>query len=255
MLLKIQGEITMDKKVNIMGVPIDRVTMEEALQKTINLLKENKCHAIYTPNPEIIMEAQKDGKLMKALIHSSLIVPDGIGVVWASRILRGPKLPERVAGYDLVQNLFRELSKTNYTFYFLGGAPGTTKEAAKAMKEKYKGLKIIGTEHGYFKPEEEDKIIKGIQEAEPDILLVGLGAPKQEKFIEKYREILPVKVCIGVGGSFDGMTGKVKRAPQVFQKLGLEWFYRLITQPTRAKRMIRLPIFAWNVLKASVKKQ
>lgn len=240
----------MDNKITIMDVPIDAVTMQEAVSKIIFFLNSNQCHTVFTPNPEIIMEAQEDKELMKALHSASLIVPDGIGVVLASRILKGARLRERVPGYDLVQNLFDFAANKQYTFYFLGGAPEVADQAAQAMKKKYDGLKILGTSHGYFKDEEE--VVKKIQSTKPDILLVGLGAPKQEKFIEKHRESLPVKVCIGVGGSFDGMAGNVKRAPVIFQRVGLEWFYRLVTQPTRAKRMIKLPIFVWNILKISV---
>jgi N-acetylglucosaminyldiphosphoundecaprenol N-acetyl-beta-D-mannosaminyltransferase len=233
-----------------MNVPIDVVTMDEAVSKLMSFLKTEQCHAVFTPNPEIIMEAQDNKELMKALNNASLVVPDGIGVVLASRILKGPSLPERVAGYDLVQNLFKSAAKTDYTFYFLGGEVGIADKAAKKMEEKYKGLKIVGRQHGYFKDEKE--IIKKIQAVKPDVLLVGLGAPKQEILIDKYKDILPAKLCIGVGGSFDVMAGKVKRAPVIFQKLALEWFYRLISQPTRIKRMIRLPIFLWNILRISV---
>ncbi|NLK97093.1 MAG: WecB/TagA/CpsF family glycosyltransferase [Epulopiscium sp.] len=247
------GVKTVENKINIMDVPVDYITMEQAVSRVMSFFETTGCHSVYTPNPEIIMAAQKDKALMKALHHASLIVPDGIGVVLASRLLKGPSLPERVAGYDLVQNLFARMASTDYTVYFLGGAPGVTEEAAIAMSNKYKGLKIVGTDHGYFKEADEEAVIKRIQEAKPDLLLVGLGAPKQEKWIEKYRKILPAKACIGVGGSFDVMAGKVKRAPVAFQKLGLEWFYRLITQPTRAKRMLQLPVFAWEVLKISAK--
>lgn len=247
------GRKVVDHKINIMDVPIDVITMEQAVSKVMDFLIEKKCHTVYTPNPEIIMAAQEDPELMNALHRASLIVPDGIGVVLASRLLKGPSLPERVAGYDLVQNLLKNLANTGHSVYFLGGAPGVTKEASVLMKRKYRGLKVIGTDHGYFKPEDEHEVIKRIQDANPDFLLVGLGAPKQEKWMEKNRNMLTAKVCIGVGGSFDVMAGKVKRAPALFQKLGLEWFYRLITQPTRAKRMLQLPIFAWNVLKISAK--
>ncbi|HPT75461.1 MAG TPA: WecB/TagA/CpsF family glycosyltransferase [Defluviitaleaceae bacterium] len=239
----------MNDRINIMDVPIDVVTMDEVVLKLLEFLKSEQSHAVFTPNPEIIMEAQNNKDLMQALKRASLVVPDGIGVVLASKILEGPRLPERVAGYDLVQNLFKSAAQTDYTFYFLGGQEGVAQKAAERMAEQYKGLKIVGSQHGYFKDEKE--IIKKIQDVKPDVLLVGLGAPKQEIFIDKYKDILPCKLCIGVGGSFDVMAGKVKRAPVIFQKLGLEWFYRLISQPSRIKRMIRLPIFMWNIVRIS----
>lgn len=194
------------------------------------------------------MEACKDKELMMILEDADLVVPDGIGVVWASRYAE-ERLKERVAGYDLTQNLFAKLANTQETFYFFGGAPGVSAKAAHLMQEKYPGLQIVGGHNGYFDEAEERKIIADIQKKKPSVLLVGLGAPKQEKWIYENRRLLDVKLCIGVGGSFDVMAGNVKRAPKVFRKLGLEWFYRLITQPSRWRRMLKLPVFAFQVWK------
>lgn len=238
----------MRKLTQVLNVPFDAVTMKEAIARVKILLNTEGQHFICTPNPEIVMEAQKDQELMSILREADMVVPDGIGVVWASKY-SSIRLKERVAGYDLTQNLFSELAETDHTFYFFGGAPGVAAEAARRMIRKYPGLKIVGIHNGYFDGKEEKKIIHDIKKLSPSILLVGLGAPKQEKWIYENMRLFGARVSIGVGGSFDVMAGNVKRAPKLFQKLGLEWFYRLITQPTRWRRMMRLPIFAFTVLK------
>ncbi len=238
----------MSKKTHVLGVPFDAVTMEQAVAKAKKMLAEEGQHFICTPNPEIVMEAQKDKELMNILHEADMVIPDGIGVVWASKYSE-IRLKERVAGYDLTQNLMAELAATGETFYFFGGAPGVASTAARMMMKKYPGLKVVGVHNGYFDEKEEKKIIQDIKTKSPSILLVGLGAPKQEKWIYDNIRLVGAKVAIGVGGSFDVMAGNVKRAPKIFQKLGLEWFHRLITQPTRWRRMMRLPKFALTVLK------
>ena len=238
----------MRQQTDVLGVPFDVVAMEEAVARVKDMLAEEKQHMICTPNPEIVMEARKDTELMQILKESDLVVPDGIGVVWASKYSE-VRLKERVAGYDLTQRLMEEMAETEHTFYFFGGAPGVASAGARAMMKKYPGLRVAGVHNGYFDEKEEVNIIREIKAKTPSVLLVGLGAPKQEKWIKDHLELTGAKVAIGVGGSFDVMAGKVKRAPKLFQKLGLEWFYRLISQPTRWKRMLRLPIFAWTVLR------
>lgn len=238
----------MRKQTHILGVPFDVLTMEEATEAAKGLLAAEGQHYICTPNPEIVMEAQKDAELRSILENADLVVPDGIGVVWASKYSQH-RLTERVAGYDLTQRLMQELADTEATFYFFGGAPGVSAAAARKMKKQYPALKIVGGHNGYFDEKEEKRIIQNIKSLSPSILLVGLGAPKQEKWIYDNLRLTGAKLAIGVGGSFDVMAGNVKRAPKLFQKLGLEWFYRLITQPTRWKRMLRLPKFVLAVLK------
>ena len=237
----------MNEKVKILNVDFDNCTMNEAVDKLQGFLKKDKYHTIFTPNPEIVMEANKDIQLLKIINEADLVVPDGIGIVIGSKIINN-KLKERVAGYDLVQNFLSEIKNDNYNVYFLGAAPGVAEQAAKNMRKVHKGIKICGTRDGYFKEEEISEIITDINKKQTDILLVGLGAPRQEKFIYKYKDELNTKVNIGVGGSFDGMSGKTKRAPMVFQKLGLEWFYRLIMQPSRFVRMLQLPVYLVKVM-------
>lgn len=243
----------MRKLTHVLGVPIDAVTMKEAVGRAMSFLQDGGQHMICTPNPEIVMEAQNDTGLMEILKASDMVLPDGIGVVWASKYSK-IRLTERVAGYDFTQKLFDAIKNTDYSVYFFGGEPGVAAAAAKKMTRKYDGLKIAGVRNGYFNTEEEKKITAEIKAAAPSILLVGLGAPKQEKWIYNNMALTGAKLYIGVGGSFDVMSGKTKRAPALFQKLGLEWFYRLIMQPTRLIRMMRLPKFAIQVLINSLKR-
>ncbi len=244
----------MRKITTVLGVPFDAVTMKEAVTRLLGFLKDGGQHIICTPNPEIVMEAQKDRELMEILRAADMVIPDGIGVVWASRYSE-IKLRERVAGFDLTQNLFREIKDKNVRVYFFGGAPGIAADAAKKMMKVYPGLKIVGTRNGYFTPKDEKDIISEIKKLSVDILLVGLGAPKQEKWIYDNMRFTGAKISIGVGGSFDVMSGNTKRAPKIFQKLGLEWFYRLLCQPTRLKRMMRLPKFVLAVWKDKGRKR
>jgi len=235
------------KGTNVLGIKFDSVTMDEALETCLKFLNGKDPKSIYTVNPEIVMKGKEDESFKKVVNDGDLVIADGIGVVIASKIIKKP-LPERVAGYDLVQNIFRKIKNTELTVYFFGAAPGVAEQAKKNMMNLYNGLKIIGTHSGYYNLEEEKKMIEEIKKLKPDLLLVGLGAPKQEKWIDKHINELGVKVCIGVGGSFDVMSGNVKRAPKIFIKLGLEWFYRLITQPTRFVRMLKIPMFLIEVI-------
>lgn len=238
----------MKKTVDILGVSISKVTMQEATQKVREFVKSDSFHSIYTPNPEIVMLAKADSDFHQILEEADLVVPDGIGVVIASKMNKDP-LPERVAGYDLVQNTMKDAVKEGYKYYFFGSKPGISDEAAVKMRETYPGIQIVGTRDGYFKPEDEEGIIADINASGANILLVALGAPKQEKWIEANKHLMPnVRVAIGVGGSLDVMSGNVKRAPEAFQKLGLEWFYRLLKEPTRFKRMLVLPQFLVKVI-------
>lgn len=239
----------MNKQVRVLGVPISKVTMNEAREKIKGFVKEEGFHQVITPNPEIVMLAKQDPDFHQIIEHADLVVPDGIGVVIASKLKKGEKLTERVAGYDLVQNTMKDAVKEGYKYYFLGSKPGVSELAAEKMRETYPGIQIVGTRDGYFKPEDEEQIIKEINASGANILLVALGAPRQEKWMNEHGKEMPqVKVAIGVGGSLDVMSGTVKRAPMTFQKLGLEWFYRLITQPTRFIRMLILPKFLIKVI-------
>jgi N-acetylglucosaminyldiphosphoundecaprenol N-acetyl-beta-D-mannosaminyltransferase len=229
-------------RVNIHGVNISNITIREAVEKIQEWINGNSIHAVYTPNAEIIMQAQRDPELKNILNNAGLLTPDGAGVVLASRILKTP-LKSKVSGIDLVKNLFETFSGKNVGFYILGGRPGVAEIAAVNIMEKYGKVKIKGYHNGYFSPEEEDHVIDLINQSGTDILIVGLGAPKQEFWIHRNMYRLSCKVCIGVGGSIDIFAGKATLAPEIIRKLGFEWLYRLIREPRRYKRMMDLPRF------------
>ncbi len=237
------------EKIEIMNIPIYNVTMTEALQKLEHFAKGERVHRVFTPNPEIIMLARENTKLSSILREADLVVPDGIGVVIASKLMKGNSLKERVAGYDMVQNTMKQAVNKGYKYYFFGSKPGVAEKAAEEMRKTYPGIQIVGTHDGYFKPEESEQIVEDINKSGANILLVALGAPKQEIWIEENKmKLTHVRVAIGVGGSLDVMAGMVKRAPLIYQKLGLEWFYRLIKEPTRFGRMLVLPKFLIYIL-------
>lgn len=239
------------EKVNILGVPLNAVTAKQALNQLHRWLQEEKTRLVFTPNAEIIALAQDNAELKAALTAADLTVPDGVGVVWAARRL-GTPLKERVPGIDLLERLMALAAAEEYTVYFLGSRPGVAQEAARQLQKRYLGLKIIGICHGYFDVEKEREILAEVQASKPDILVVALGAPKQELWLTQYRQQLPVRVAIGVGGSLDVMAGEVKRAPAVWQRLGLEWLYRIVTEPKRLKRAWQLPRFVWMVLRSAI---
>ncbi len=223
--------------------------MNEAVDEVMNQLqKEKGAYKIYTPNPEIVMRAKENKDFMKVLNRGDLVIPDGIGVVIGSRIMK-KNIPERVAGYDLVQDVLAKMKNKNMTAYFLGSAKGIAEEAACNMEATHQGLKVVGTHDGYFDDQEEKNIITSIKSLQPDLLLVGLGAYRQEIWIDDHIEELGIKVAVGVGGALDGIAGHVKRAPVIFQKLYIEWLYRLIKQPSRAIRMLKLPLFLIHVIR------
>lgn len=240
------------ERVNILGVQFDHVTMNEAVGQVMDALSSRQQMIITTANPEIVMMAKKEPAFMALVNASDLIVADGIGIIYGSKIIKQP-LPERVAGFDMIQAIFGEMAKTDMRCYFLGAGPGIAEMAAQKMQEKHPGLKIAGVHDGYFTKEQIPSIIDEINESGTDFLMVGLGAPKQEQWIRDFKDQIHAKVLIGCGGSFDGMSGHVKRAPNVFIKLHLEWFYRLIKQPRRAKRMLQLPIFIIEMAKVRFK--
>lgn len=237
--------------VNILDVNIDRVSMNEAVNKVEKFLSSGKFNMVFTPNAEIVMAARKEPLLMTILNDADLVVPDGVGVVLASKI-NGTPVKEKVAGFELLKNLLIESDKKEYKIYFFGGKPGIADKAIHNVKKDYKNINFVGSRNGYFNDEDEQNIIDDINKSNVDFLFVALGAPRQEYWIYKNRDKIKAKVAIGVGGSFDILAGEAKRAPKIFIKLGLEWFYRLIKEPWRYKRMLELPKFAICVIRKKI---
>jgi len=204
------------------------------------------CH-IVTINPEIAWLAQSNQLMEQAIQQAHLIVPDGIGVVLAAR-LKGGKVPQRVAGFDLMQEMLKLAADQSYTVFFLGAAPGIAEAAAATAVENNPGLQVVGTNHGYFKAEEEEGVIQKIAALKVDMLFCALGNPRPaETWIFNHKQELQAGVAMGVGGSFDVMAGKVLRAPLWMQKIGLEWLYRVWREPKRIRRLAAIPKFMWKV--------
>ena len=232
-------------KIEIMGVPFDNVTMDEAISHARELLAGSEpCYCV-TPNSEIVYEAMRNPELLSVLRGAAMVLPDGAGVVLASKLLKTP-LKEKVAGVDFADRLLALLCEQGGKVYLLGSAPGIAEQAAAKMIEKHPGLQICGMADGYFK--DAAPVIEAINASEPDVLFVCLGAPKQEFFMRDHLGEIHAKLMIGLGGSLDSFAGTVKRAPKWMIKLNLEWFYRLLKQPSRLGRMMRLPKFLLAVL-------
>jgi len=226
-------------RVNICNILLDNVTQTEALKEINQLVEKKGVHYIVTPNVDHIIKLQTDREFFKIYKEADLVLADGMPILWAAKFL-GTPLKERVAGSDLFPIICKLAAVKGYKVYLLGGRQGAAEKASKVLCNKYKGLNIIGTYSPPFgfehKAIENDKIIKIIQDAQPDILFVGLGAPKQEKWIYSYRKIYKTPVSIGVGVSFEFIAGMVNRAPRWMQKIGLEWFWRFIMEPKKLWR-------------------
>lgn len=236
-------------KLDVMGLQFDNVTMNEALARADAFLSGDKTVCVVTPNAEIAYEALHDMSLRKLLNSADLMLPDGAGVVLASKLLKTP-LKEKVAGVDFAAGLLKLLAKNQQSVFLLGAKPGVAETAAEKMVQMTPGLRIAGLHDGYFT--DEAPIIAQINESGADVLFVCLGSPKQELFMQRYRQALGVKIMIGLGGSLDAFAGTVKRAPQWMIRMNLEWLYRLIKEPKRFGRMLRLPKYLFAVMKTRI---
>ena len=237
-------------KINVMGVNFDNVTMEEAMDRAREILNGDKAVYVVTPNSEIVYEAMHDETMMALINGASLVLPDGAGVVLGSKIL-GTPLKQKVAGVEFADHLMDVLIEKGQKLYLLGSKPGVAEMAAEKMLQKHPGLAICGMADGYFK--DEAQVVAKVNEAGADVLFVCLGAPKQEIFMQNHCGDLNVKMMIGLGGTLDSFAGTVKRAPRWMIRLNLEWLYRLIQEPKRLGRMMRLPKFILAVMAKKVK--
>ena len=284
------GELIINKdsennRINLFHVGIDRVDAKSVISQIEQFILSKKSHLVVTPDTLAILRAQKDVEYYRIIQGANLVTPDGAGILWATSTLYQP-LKERVAGIDIIQGICQLAAKKAYSIYLLGAAPGITKETSLKLMKKYPGLKIVGNHHGYFhasslsdkmfrcnieknantnvknkdseieynKNKEEEIIIQEINDKKPDILLVGMGVPRQEKWIARNLKSkrLNVPVCMGVGGSFDVLSGKIPRAPIWMQKHGMEWVYRFIKQPKRTFHTLALFYFMSLVIMGKI---
>ena len=233
-------------QIHVLSVPIDVVTMTEAVQKVLTLVGEPGLHMVATANAEMVMMAQENKKLLEVLQKADLVVPDGAGVLWAAE-QQGESFPERVTGCDLLYHLLQAAKDNNIKVYCLGGAEGVVKQALENAAAELGDLPVVGYHSGYFTEEEEVEILKDIERSGAQLVFVAFGVPKQEFWIRDRLAHLDGVVAMGVGGSFDVMAGMLKRAPLWMQRNRLEWLYRLLLQPKRIIRMLALPKFMWAV--------
>ena len=232
-------------KIDVMGLKFDSMTMDEALSRAEALLRGDKAAYVVTPNAEIAYEALHDGQLREMLNGADLMLPDGAGVVLASKLLRTP-VKQKVAGVDFAAGLLGILERNGQSLYLLGGKPGIGELAAQKMLEALPQLRIAGIADGYF--QDEAPVVAKINASGADALFVCLGAPKQERFMVQHQQELHVHLMAGLGGSLDAFAGTVQRAPAWMIRLNLEWLYRLIREPKRFRRMLRLPKYLWAVM-------
>ena len=232
-------------KIDVMGLKFDSMTMDEALSRAEALLRGDKAAYVVTPNAEIAYEALHDGQLREMLNGADLMLPDGAGVVLASKLLRTP-VKQKVAGVDFAAGLLGILERNGQSLYLLGGKPGIGELAAQKLLEAPPQLRIAGIADGYF--QDEAPVVAKINASGADALFVCLGAPKQERFMVQHQQELHVHLMAGLGGSLDAFAGTVQRAPAWMIRLNLEWLYRLIREPKRFRRMLRLPKYLWAVM-------
>lgn len=232
-------------KKNIMGVEFDNVTMEEAVETGCRCMEEPGCHYVVTPNSEIVYACRSTEGLTEVLNNASIVLPDGIGVVYASRILKKP-LKEKVAGIEFGTAMIEASAKAGWRLFLLGAKPGVAEQAAEKLRETYPGLIIAGTHDGYFK--EDGPVVEAIRQSKADLVLVCLGAPKQEFWMAKNGPATGAKLLCGLGGSLDIFAGVSQRAPDIWVKLGMEWAYRLVKEPWRIGRQMNLPKFLFAAI-------
>lgn len=243
-----QNEAEVLPTVSIMGIPVCKWGMKDTVKYLTEVVNSDKPHQVITANPIMVMAAMEDPSYKQMMQKAELIVPDGTGVVWAAQKV-GQPVAERVAGFDLLHELMKEGERHHWKVYLLGTTSEVIQEAARRLTLQYPGTEIVGFRDGYFGPDQDQEVIDAIKAVSPHLLFVARGADTQEPWIGKYKQTLGVPVMMGVGGSFDIISGKTKRAPITFQKLRLEWLYRLLSEPTRFRRMLALPKFVVRVLR------
>ena len=234
------------KRVKLLDYEIDTYSFDEAAENALRLEKEDKVSQVVTINPEMFDCAKIDSEFSQILRTAEMVIPDGIGVKIGLKIL-GENV-ERIAGIDFAKKMIEISAKESLPIALIGAKPEVIEKAAQKLEEEIEGVNIVYIQDGYF--QDDDRVLSELKQHAPRLILVALGSPKQEKFISAARKVLPHGLMVGVGGSFDVWSGTVERAPEIYQKLGIEWLYRTIKQPERFKRIFpTLPLFVLRVLK------
>lgn len=231
-------------KETILGVQVNTENYDELIPKVFRNIEDKKKSLVVAINPEKLMKAKEDPGLKALLNRAEFQIPDGIGVIIASKLKNG-SISSRITGIDMMDRIVREAARTGRAVFLYGAKPGVADKAAQQLKQTYPNLIVAGTQDGY--ESDTSKVLETINKAKPDILFVAMGSPKQEQWIEQHRDNLHPTLYQGVGGSFDVLAGNVKRAPAAFQKMGAEWLYRLLKEPSRLKRQMNLPKFLFEV--------
>ena len=239
-------------RIDVLGVGFDNMTMEQAVSEGVRLMDTAGAHYAVTPNPEIVEVCREDPEAREAVNGASLVLADGIGVIYGAKIL-GTPLKGRVTGIGFAQGIMERMAENGKSLFLLGAKPGVAEQAARRLQEQYAGLRIAGVHDGYF--QEDGPVVEAIRESGADVVFVCLGAPKQEKWMRKNGEATGAHLLVGLGGCLDVFSGQVQRAPEIFQKLGLEWLHRLAKNPSRIGRMMKLPLFLIHVISEKGKKK
>ena len=233
---------------NVLGCKVHDVDMDLTLETIREFVKTDKPHLVVTADASAIVIAQSDPQFKDIINNAAMVTPDGVGVVFGAKFSEHP-IRERVSGCDICENVLRIAAEDGFSVYFFGAKPGVAEKAAERMTRKYPGLKVAGTRNGYFDDEKDTpEIVKSIRESGAKALFVAMGIPKQEKWIVKNMDSLGISVAMGVGGTFDVLSGNVKRAPDFYRNHGLEWFYRLVKDRTKIIKVILIPKFVLMVL-------
>ncbi|MBP2001797.1 N-acetylglucosaminyldiphosphoundecaprenol N-acetyl-beta-D-mannosaminyltransferase [Paenibacillus shirakamiensis] len=234
--------------VSVFGIPVCKWGMQDTVNYLVQAVESGAPHQIITANPIMVMAAIENPSYKAMMQKADLIVPDGTGVVWASR-KAGQPVQERVAGFDLMHELLKQGEVRGWKVFLLGSTSEVIQEASARLQLQYPRVNIVGQRDGFFGPNDDQEVIRQIQNVQPDLLFVARGADTQEPWIAKHKQQLNVPVIMGVGGSFDVISGRTKRAPKFMQKMHMEWFYRLLREPTRLRRMLALPKFTLKVMR------
>lgn len=237
-------------RTDVLGVAFDNITLDEAADRAMSMLEEDRAHLVVTPNPEIVQEARQNPAFAQVLAGADLVIPDGIGVVYAAKILGRP-LKGRVPGIEFAAALMERMAKTGKRLFLLGAKPGVADMASVNLQAAYPGLVVCGTHDGYF--QEDAPVVEAIRKAQADVVFVCLGYPKQELWIARNGQDTGARLLAGLGGSLDVFAGQVERAPEAWQRMGMEWLYRVIRQPSRLRRVAKLPLFLVSAAGARIR--